>query len=158
MFYNFETDEYITRSELFKSYMQDITDKSQDYNATFEHYIESCLYINNGSLYRLDDRINELETRHKKLTVSDETIDELENITGELKKAYEFRSKNACEDDRMIIRSYPDTTIENIFKGKSGCIITIYRHGQNDYCACWDDSYSVRGTFIQILEELKGEF
>ena len=57
----------------------------------------------------------------------------------------------------MIIYNTADATIETIFIGKSGSVITIYRHGQNDYCALWNDEFSVRGTLRQILDELKEE-
>ena len=49
-------------------------------------------------------------------------------------------------------------TFECRFIGKSGAVITIDRYGVDDYSAAWDETYSVRGTFLQILEELKGEF
>ena len=48
-------------------------------------------------------------------------------------------------------------TFECRFVGWSGSVITIDRYGQNDYSAVWDDTYSVRGTFTQIIDELKGE-
>lgn len=50
----------------------------------------------------------------------------------------------------------PDT-FECRFTGKSGADIIVDRYGQDDYSASWDDSYSVRGTFAQIMEELKEE-
>ena len=50
-----------------------------------------------------------------------------------------------------------DATLESVFTGKSGTRISIWRHGWNDYGACWEDEYSVRGTLEQILEELKEE-
>lgn len=49
-------------------------------------------------------------------------------------------------------------TFECRFIGKSGSIITIDRYGVDDYSAAWDDTYSVRGSFLDILDELKGEF
>ena len=49
------------------------------------------------------------------------------------------------------------STFECRFVGRSGATITIDRYGQDDYSAAWDDSCSVRGTFTQIMEELKGE-
>lgn len=57
----------------------------------------------------------------------------------------------------MIIQNDASAPIESIFKGKSGAIIIIYRFGHNDYCAVWNDEFSVRGTFHQILEEIKQE-
>jgi len=52
----------------------------------------------------------------------------------------------------------PEETLEAVFTGKSGYQITIWRHGLNDYSAAWEDDCSVRGTFLQVLEELKEEF
>ena len=49
-------------------------------------------------------------------------------------------------------------TFECRFVGRSGSVITIDRYGHDDYSAAWDESYSVRGTFAEIVEELKGEF
>lgn len=50
-----------------------------------------------------------------------------------------------------------DATLESVFTGKSGSHITVWRFGWNDYGAAWDDTFSVRGTLQQILEELKEE-
>ena len=68
--------------------------------------------------------------------------------------------------DTIVIRSAPlpmsDTdnpdTFLYRFKGKSGAVITIDKHGHDDFSAAWDDTYSVRGRFVDIVEELKGEY
>ena len=50
---------------------------------------------------------------------------------------------------------------------KSGQLITVYKHGCDDYSAWWRDEsdrdnetegYSVRGTAEQIIKELEGEW
>ena len=58
----------------------------------------------------------------------------------------------------------PDT-FECRFIGKSGAIITIDRYGTDDYSVWFTDDvtkdthgYSARGSFLYILDELKGEF
>lgn len=56
------------------------------------------------------------------------------------------------------LRSVVEETLETVFTGKSGYQISIWRHGLNDFAAAWGDDYSVRGTLLQVLEELKGEF
>ena len=50
-----------------------------------------------------------------------------------------------------------DATLESVITGKSGTRISIWRFGWNDYSASWEDTFSVRGTLAQILDELKGE-
>ena len=50
-----------------------------------------------------------------------------------------------------------DATLESVFTGKSGAKISVWRFGWNDYSATWGDTYSVRGTFAQVMDELKGE-
>ena len=56
------------------------------------------------------------------------------------------------------IRSVVEETLETVFTGKSGYQITVWRHGLNDFAAAWGDDYSVRGTLLHVLEELKEEF
>ena len=55
-------------------------------------------------------------------------------------------------------------THETTFTGKSGTTIIIHRYGQDDYSVWFTDDpdddtsgCSVRGTFRQILDELKDE-
>ena len=47
-------------------------------------------------------------------------------------------------------------TIESTFAGKSGKTIIIFRHGLDDYSVYIDGS-SVRGTLLDIMEEIKSE-
>ena len=57
----------------------------------------------------------------------------------------------------------PDTvaeampTVETTFTTKAGDVITIQRYGVDDYDATWDDTFSVRGTLLQVMQELKKE-
>lgn len=51
-----------------------------------------------------------------------------------------------------------EPTLETTFIGKkSGCCITIHRHGPDDYEADWEDDFSVRGTLKDIMNEVKEE-
>ena len=52
------------------------------------------------------------------------------------------------------------------FGRKTGLLITVYQHGDDDYSACWRDEtekddelagFSVRGTKQQIIDEIKEE-
>ena len=55
---------------------------------------------------------------------------------------------------------------EATFIGKSGLLITVWKHGKDDYGAWWRDAterdkdtagYSVRGRAFHIIDELEGE-
>ena len=48
-------------------------------------------------------------------------------------------------------------TVETTFTTKAGDVITIQRYGVDDYDATWDDTFSVRGTLLQVMQELKKE-
>ena len=55
-------------------------------------------------------------------------------------------------------------TRETSFVGRSGLTVVIERHGQDDYSAWFTDNpnddtsgYSVRGTLLDILEEVREE-
>lgn len=57
-----------------------------------------------------------------------------------------------------------DITTETTFVGRSGNYVVIHRYGLNDYSVWFTDDpnndthgCSVRGTLIDIIEELKGE-
>ena len=59
-----------------------------------------------------------------------------------------------------------EPTTEAIINGKSGSLIVLHRYGQDDYSAWWtdkdhlnDETYgsSVRGTLMQIMDEMKDE-
>lgn len=59
---------------------------------------------------------------------------------------------------------YPEFTQESAFTGRSGDRIIIHRYGVDDYAAWITDDEtndthgcSVRGTFLDILEELRDE-
>ena len=69
-----------------------------------------------------------------------------------------------CGERYTIPSNNPD---EATFVGKkTGQLITVTRNGKDDYEAWWRDEseadketagYSVRGTMLQIIDELKGE-
>lgn len=69
--------------------------------------------------------------------------------------------KRITDIDQTTIN--PDTFVCR-FIGKSGAIITIDRYGQDDFSVWFtddvtkdDNGCSTRGTFMDIIEELKGE-
>ena len=56
------------------------------------------------------------------------------------------------------------TTEETRFVGRSGCVIVIHRYDVDDYSACVTDDvtkddhgYSVRGSLVDIMEEIRDE-
>ena len=59
----------------------------------------------------------------------------------------EIRSRIHCDE----------VPVESAFIGKSGQIILIQRYGPDDYGALWYNTYGVRGTLKDIMEEVKGE-
>ena len=48
-------------------------------------------------------------------------------------------------------------TVEATFTTRAGDVITIQRYGVDYYDATWDDTFSVRGTLLQVMQELKSE-
>ena len=69
--------------------------------------------------------------------------------------------------DNARLNIYDQKGNEATYRGrKSGQLITVTKHGENDYSAWWHDSedspetegYSVRGTMWDIMREMKGEF
>ena len=73
--------------------------------------------------------------------------------------------------NKMIDRNTIDpstidpSTFECRFIGRSGAVITIDRYGTDDYSVWFTDDVSkdwhgssVRGSLLDILDELKGEF
>ena len=68
---------------------------------------------------------------------------------------YQYENGNFLRQEGEIVYDLPATETE--FTGKSGSQIVIQRWGHDDYEADWDESYSVRGTLKQILDEIKNE-
>ena len=59
----------------------------------------------------------------------------------------QIRRKIHCEE----------VPVESAFIGRSGSVILIQRYGPDDYGAIWYDTYSVRGSLKDIMEEVKEE-
>ena len=52
IYYDTETEEYITESDLFEEY-EDYLDSPESENISFAQFINNCLTINNGTLERV---------------------------------------------------------------------------------------------------------
>lgn len=61
MFYDFEQCEYISKERLYQIFEQLKKECPCEYNYSFMHFISNCMAINNGSLYTITQRIQQLE-------------------------------------------------------------------------------------------------
>ena len=62
IYFDIETDEYVTEKQLFDEYKQaKKEDSTIDYD--FTHYVNNCLTINNGSLYTVKQKIEQLKNQ-----------------------------------------------------------------------------------------------
>lgn len=63
-----------------------------------------------------------------------------------------------CLEKIRSVVDCPEVPVESIFYGKkTGDVIIIQRYGHDDYGAVWYDTYSVRGSLRDIMEEVKEE-
>ena len=60
-FYDFEQEKYISETQLKTEYEILKAQDPEQYNYSFSHYKMNCLSINNGSLFTLERRENELQ-------------------------------------------------------------------------------------------------
>jgi hypothetical protein len=68
IYYNIETEEYITEKQLFRLFLDFKADPHNGCDYDFNHFISNCMTANNGSLQTITGRICSLEKFFKTLT------------------------------------------------------------------------------------------
>ena len=59
-FYDFEQEKYVSETQLKAEYESLKAEDPEQYNYSFQHFINNCLSINNGSLHTLENHKKEL--------------------------------------------------------------------------------------------------